>query len=73
MSLITGVEAKQKEKEERFLKEKLEIEREKVLQTELEKIEREKDFKRGKVAIKQSGIMDAYDSLLDDLAKNGMP
>ncbi len=73
MSLIQGIEAKQKDKEERLLKERLEQEREKLLNKEIEKYEQEKDFKKGKIAIKESGIMDAYDLLLEDLIKNGLP
>lgn len=61
MSLVVGVDAKQKEKEERYLKERLEQEREKQLKDQLEHYEREKDLQRGKKAIKNSGILDAYD------------
>ena len=73
MSLIQGIELKHREKEEKVLKERLELERERLLKEELEKYEREKDFVKGKKAIKGSGIMEAYDSLLDDLVKNGLP
>lgn len=64
---------KQKEKEEKFLKERLEIEREKQLKEQIEQYEREKDLARGKKAIKNSGILEAYDTLLEDLMKNGLP
>jgi len=30
-------------------------------------------LQRGKKAIKNSGILEAYDSLLEDLIKNGLP
>ena len=55
------------------MKERLEKERERLLMEELERHEKEKYFKLGKQAIKKSGILDAYDLLLDDLIKNGMP
>lgn len=64
---------RQKEKDERMLKERLEHEREKVLYDEIDKYEKEKDFKKGKKAIKQCGIMDAYDSLIKDMMQNGTP
>lgn len=73
MSLTVGVDAKQREKEERFLKERLEQEKERLLREEMEKYEKEKDLQRGKKAIKNCGIMDAYDLLLEDLIKNGLP
>lgn len=56
-----------------MLKERLEQEREKQLEQELEKYEKEKDFKYGKRAIKESGILNAYDMLLEDLMKEGLP
>lgn len=55
------------------MKERLELERERLLKEELEKHEREKDLQRGKKAIKASGIMEAYDLLIEDLMINGMP
>lgn len=73
MALVLGVEVKQKEREEKFMKERLEQDRERVLNEELEKYETEKDFKIGKKAIHKSGILDAYDLLLEDLMKNGIP
>lgn len=71
--LSSTVDVKQKEREERQLKERLEAEREKHLKDQIEQHEREKDLQRGKKAIKNSGILEAYDTLLDDLMKNGMP
>lgn len=44
-----------------------------MLKEEMEKYEKEKDLQRGKKAIKNCGIMDAYDLLLEDIIKNGMP
>ena len=43
------------------------------MQQELEKYEKERDLQRGKKAIKACGIMDAYDLLLEDFIKNGLP
>lgn len=71
--LNTTIDAKQKERDERMLKERLELEREKQLKEQIEQHEREKDLQRGKKAIKNSGILEAYDTLLEDLMKNGMP
>jgi len=73
IKMIQGLELKQKEKEEKFMKERLEQEREKLLQEELEKVEKERSFKRGRKAIKASGILDAYDWLIEDLMKHGKP
>lgn len=49
------------------------MEREKQLKEQLEKFEREQDLKKGKKAIKNCGILDAYDELLRDIMKNGLP
>ena len=55
------------------MKERLEQERQKTLQDEIDRYEKEKYYKIGKAAIKKSGILDAYDLLLMDLLKNGFP
>ena len=66
-------DAKHREREEKLLKERLEMEREKQLQEQMDAYEREKNLQRAKKAIKNSGILEAYDCLLDDIIKNGLP
>lgn len=51
----------------------MENEREKLLQDEISKHEKVKDLAKGKKAIKASGILIAYDDLLQDFIKQGMP
>ena len=55
------------------MKERLEMEREKVLEDEIERYEKDKFYKLGKKAIKKSGILEAYDHLIDDMMVNGFP
>ena len=73
MALVSGAELRQREKEDKAFREKLEQEKEKLLQMEIEKMQREKEIKRMQQCIKNCGIMDAYDKLIDDLMRNGRP
>ena len=61
----------QRDRDERIMKQRLELEREKLLQQELDNIEKERRFKRGQIAIKKCGILEAYDWIVDELMKKG--
>jgi hypothetical protein len=59
--------------EEAKFREALEIKREKIMQEEKAAIEQERERKRGVKVLRSSGILDAYDYLLDQLIKHGLP
>ena len=73
MSFAPNSDQKNREKQEKFLKAQLEKEREMRLKEEIEKTEKERNKKKGLKILKNSGILDAYEHLLESLCKYGLP
>lgn len=71
--MVSVVDIRERELEERKIKEKLDLERQKQLQKEIEEDEKRRKFKKQKRAIKDCGLLEAYDLLLDDLVTKGLP
>lgn len=85
MTYVPTKEAKIKEKQDKILRQQLEKEREQQMLEEIERTEKERIRKKGKPFsstdgfiiglknLKNSGLMDAYSSLLTSLCKYGLP
>lgn len=73
MSFAPNPDQKTREKQEKFLKAQLEKEREMRLKEEIERTEKERNKKKGLKILKNSGILDAYEYLLESLCKYGLP
>ena len=73
MSFAPNSDQKTREKQERFLKAQLEKEREMRLKEEIERVEKERSKKKGLKILQNSGILDAYEYLLESLCKYGLP
>ena len=73
MSFAPNSDQKTREKQEKFLKAQLEKEREARLKEEIERVEKERSKKKGLKILKNSGILDAYEYLLESLCKYGLP
>ena len=61
------------EKEDKLIKDRLDMERERLLNEEIQQYEREKSFKKGKHAIKTSEMLECYDLLMGDMMGKGVP
>ena len=73
MSFAPNPDQKNREKQEKLLKAQLEKEREMRLKDEIERVEKERSKKKGLKILKNSGILDAYEYLLESLCKYGLP
>ena len=84
MAYTQPKEVKIKEKQDKFLRQQLEKEREQQLLEEIERTEKERVKKKGQSSIlviallglktlKQSGVLDSYQYLLTSLCKYGLP
>lgn len=73
MTYVPTKEVKIKEKQDKFLKQQLEKEREQALLEEIEKTEKERVKKKGLKVLKSSGVLNAYQDLLGSLCKYGLP
>lgn len=85
MTYVPIKELHVKQKQDKFLKEQLEKEREQQLLEDIERTEKERVKKKGKLAaqtnyfviglktLKQSGVLDAYQYLLTNLCQYGLP
>ena len=60
-------------KEEAKFREALEVKRERLMKEEKANIEQERERKKGVKVLRTSGILEAYDYLLDSLIKHGLP
>jgi hypothetical protein len=85
MTYVPIKELHVKQKQDKFLKEQLEKEREQQLLEDIERTEKERVKKKGKCSIqtnvlfvgkkvlKQSGVLDGYQYLLTNLCQYGLP
>jgi len=73
MTYVPIKELHVKQKQDKFLKEQLEKEREQQLLEDIERTEKERVKKKGLKVLKQSGVLDGYQYLLTNLCQYGLP